>query len=85
MNLILLKFNPSNKVINQWSTDHQPEPGLFDATGRSDGPDYMGRTYSSGTDTFSPRITVSQTRREELKAKAVWTAIDRDDAIRELL
>jgi len=82
---VLLKFDGSKKVIAQWDTDHAPENGLFDATGRSDGPDYMGRTYNQGTDTFSSPIVPSKTRRQQLKENLTWTDAERDEAIRELL
>ena len=84
---ILLKFDGSNKVINQWVTDRAPrsEPDLFDATGRSDGPDYRGRTYDRGADTFSALPTPVKTRRQELKENLSWNDVERDEAIRELL
>ncbi len=90
----LLKFepplpDPNNKVINQWVTDRAPnsEPDLFDATGRSDGPDYMGRTYDRGADTFSTLPTPTKTRRELLKEqdKTTWTTEDIAEALQELL
>ena len=84
---VLLKLDSNKKVIAQWETDHEPEKGLFDATGRSDGPDYMGRTYNPGTDTFSPPIIPPTTKREELKAKDKSTATLEDifEALQELL
>ena len=83
--LILLKFDISKKVIAQWNTDHAPEPGLFNATNRNDGPDYMGRTYNPGLDSFSPFVAPDKTRRQELKEKPTWTDAERDEALRELL
>jgi len=80
-----LKFDSNDTVINQWESDHKVEPSLFDATGRGDGPDYMGRTYDSATDTFSPVIVLPKSRRQLLKEKLVWTPADRDAALRELL
>ena len=84
----LLKFDANDIVIAQYHTDHEPEPGLFDATGRVDGPDYMGRTYDSRTDTFSaPPDPPTPTRREQLIAKDKSTATIEDifEAQQELL
>lgn len=85
----LLKFDRNLKVVNQWITDHAPEPGLFDATNRTDGPKYMGRTYDPGLDSFSPLVTPTQTRRQQLKDQLTWTDAERleanDEVTRSLL
>ena len=74
------------KVVDQFQgTDHDLKPGQLEVTGRSDGPDYMGRTYNAGTDAFSPRIVYPETPRRQLINNRNWNAADRDNAIRELL
>ncbi len=44
-----------------------------------------GEVWDSATKTVVSTPAPPQTRRQELKEKTTWTALDRDDAIRELL
>ena len=71
----------ANKVIAQIESD-KLRPGFFDATDRPDGPDYVGRTYTPGTDTFSAPVVDPPSARQVLADKAVWSQADRDLAQR---
>ena len=79
--LVLLRLDSNKVCVNQWNTDHRVSAANFDATGRSDGPDYMGRTYDDVADTFSTLPIPPLTRAEELKALTPWTASDRNEAL----
>ncbi len=85
--MILLKLDGSKKVIAQWNTDHAVEPGLFDATGRTDGPEYVGRTYIPGSDSFTVPPIPPKTKAELLKTKdkSNWTTEDIAEALQQLL
>jgi len=50
---VWVRFDGNKKVINQWKSDVKPKQADMEVTGRSDGPDFMGRTYDDAADTFS--------------------------------
>jgi len=88
MKVTLLRFDFNRKVIGQWEQEHDqvhPYPDVEDFTGHRDGPKFMRRIHNPATDTFSPIIVRSKTRRQILKEITNFTDDERDEAIRALL
>jgi len=84
--IILVQFDENRKVIAQRRDRDVILEEWTDLSDHPDGPNFMGRIYDEGTDTFGPPQPLPpKTRRLLLKEKKTWTVADRNEAIRILL
>ncbi len=74
----LVKLDPDMKVgVHYKQIDHLPEPlseTLFSVAERTDGPEYIGRTYNPGNDTFSPMPPPPPPTADEARLAGLETA-----------